>query len=60
VDDGFSGTNTDHRPAFQLMMKDAMAGKIEILSGKWIQTHDCEHGPKPHEIRHLAAAACFF
>lgn len=34
--------------------------EAEILSGKWIQTHDCEHGPKPHEIRHLAAAACFF
>ena len=29
----------------------------EILSGKWIQTHDCEHEPKPHEIRHLAAIA---
>lgn len=31
--------------------------KFEILSGKWIQTHDCEHEPKPHEIRHLAAIA---
>ena len=30
---------------------------FEILSGKWIQTHDCEHEPKPHEIRHLAAIA---
>lgn len=57
VDDGFSGTNTAHRQGFQKLMKDAMDGKIEILSGKWIQTHDCEHGPKPHEIRHLAAAA---
>ena len=57
VDDGFSGTNTDHRPAFKLMMKDAMAGKIEILSGKLIQTHDCEHGQKPHEIRRFAATA---
>lgn len=31
--------------------------QFEILSGKWIQTHDCEHEPKPHEIRHLAAIA---
>ena len=31
--------------------------KFEILSGKWIQTHDCEHRPKPHKIRHFAAIA---
>ena len=31
VDDGFSGTNTDHRPAFKLMMRDAMAGKIDMI-----------------------------
>ena len=60
VDDGFSGTNTDHRPAFKLMMKDAMAGKIEISLSKWIQTHYCEHPQKPLEIRHFAAVACFF
>ena len=57
VDDGFSGTESLHRTGFQRMMKDALSGKIEILSGKWIQTHDCEHEPKPHEIRHLAAIA---
>ncbi len=34
VDDGFSGTNTEHRPAFQLMMKDAMAGKIDMIVTK--------------------------
>ena len=34
VDDGFSGTNTDHRPAFMLMMKDAMAGKIDMIITK--------------------------
>ena len=34
VDDGFSGTNTDHRPAFKLMMKDAMAGKIDMIITK--------------------------
>ena len=34
VDDGFSGTNTEHRPAFQLMMKDAIAGKIDMIITK--------------------------
>ena len=34
VDDGFSGTNTDHRPAFKLMMKDAMTGKIDMIITK--------------------------
>lgn len=34
VDDGFSGTNTEHRPAFNLMMKDAMAGKIDMIVTK--------------------------
>ena len=60
VDAGLTGTNTAARPEFKRLIADCEAGKIEILSGKWIQTHDCEHGPKPHEIRHLSAAACFF
>ena len=30
----FPGTNTDHRPAFKLMMKDAMAGKIDMIITK--------------------------
>ena len=34
VDDGFSGTNTEHRPAFQLMMKRAMAGEINMIITK--------------------------
>ena len=34
VDDGFSGTNTDHRPAFKLMMKDARDGKIDMIITK--------------------------
>ncbi len=34
VDDGFSGTNTEHRPAFQLMMKRAMEGKIGMIITK--------------------------
>ena len=34
VDDGFSGTNTERRPAFRLMMRDAMAGKIDMIITK--------------------------
>ena len=34
VDDGFSGTNTDHRPAFQLMMKHAEQGKFDMIITK--------------------------
>ena len=34
VDDGFSGTNTEHRPGFQLMMEDAMDGKIDMIITK--------------------------
>ena len=60
TDEGITGTSTKRREGFKRMIADALDGKIEILSGKWIQTHDCEHGPKPHEIRHLSAAACFF
>ena len=33
VDDGFSGTNTEHRPAFRLMMKDAMACSGRTIYG---------------------------
>jgi resolvase domain protein len=57
ADEGISGTKMDSRPEFIRMLADCEAGKIEILSGKWIQTHDCEHGPKPHEIRHFASIA---
>ena len=34
VDDGFSGTNTFNRPGFQRMMKDALAGKIDMIITK--------------------------
>ena len=34
VDDGFSGTNTAHRPAFRRMMEDAMAGKFDAIITK--------------------------
>ena len=37
VDNGLSGTETLHRPGFQRMMKDAMAGKIEIKTAELIQ-----------------------
>ncbi len=41
VDDGFSGTNTEHRPAFSLMMKDAMAGKIDMIIAKSVSRFAC-------------------
>lgn len=34
VDDGFSGTNTEHRPAFQLMMKHAEEGCFDMILTK--------------------------
>ena len=34
VDDGFSGTNTEHRQGFQKLMKDAMDGKIDMIITK--------------------------
>ena len=34
VDDVFSGTNTGHRQALNLMLKDAMAGKIDMIITK--------------------------
>ena len=34
VDDGFSGTETLHRPGFQRMMKDALAGRIDMIITK--------------------------
>ncbi len=34
VDDGFSGTNTEHRQGFQKLMKDALDGKIDMIITK--------------------------
>ena len=34
VDDDFSGTNTEHRQGFQLLMKDCMEGKIDMIITK--------------------------
>ena len=31
MDDGFSGTNTEHRQGFQKLMADAMDGKIDMI-----------------------------
>ena len=45
-DDGLTGTK-ESREGFQTLLAKCRAGEIEILSGKWIQTHDCEHEPKP-------------
>ena len=56
ADDGISGTKVN-RPEFQKMLAECEAGNIEISRGKWIQTHFCEHGSKPLEIRHFAAVA---
>lgn len=56
---GVSGfkVSAEKRDAITSIRKEAERGAFEILSGKWIQTHDCEHGPKPHEIRHFASIA---
>ena len=56
ADFGLTGTK-ETRPEFQRMLKECREGKIEISRGKWIQTHFCEHGSKPLEIRHFAAVA---
>ena len=34
VDDGFSGTNTEHRQGFQKLMADALDGKIDLIITK--------------------------
>jgi len=34
VDDGFSGTNTEHREGFKKLMADAMDGKIDLIITK--------------------------
>lgn len=34
VDDGFSGTNTEHRQGFKKLMRDAMDGKIDMIITK--------------------------
>ena len=52
-----SGAGIDNRSEFQRMINDCVNGKIEISRGKWIQTHFCEHGSNPLEIRHFAAVA---
>ena len=46
VDDGFSGTNTDHRQGFQKLMKDAMDGKIDMIIKFTISAADFQSGRK--------------
>ena len=48
VDDGFSGTNTEHRQGFQKLMADAMDGKIDLIITKAVSRFarnlmDCIH-----------------
>ena len=56
-DEDISGTKKDKRPELLRMLSDCEAGRIEISLSKWIQTHYCEHGRKPHEIRHSETVA---
>ncbi len=65
ADDGFSGTNTDHRPAFQLLMKDAMAGKIDMIITKSVSRFarnllDCIGWVRELKDRHDPPIAVFF
>ncbi len=65
VDDGFSGTNTDHRPAFKLMVKDAMAGKIDMIITKSVSRFarnllDCIGWVRELKDKHDPPIAVFF
>ena len=65
VDDGFSGTNTDHRPAFKLLMKDAMAGKIDMIITKSVSRFarnllDCIGWVRELKDKHDPPIAVFF
>ena len=57
TDEGITGTSTKKREQFNDMVQDALAGKIEILPAKWIQSHYSEHPPKPLEIRRFVTVA---
>ena len=65
VDDGFSGTNTDHRPAFKLMMKDCMDGKVDMIITKSVSRFarnllDCIGWVRELKDRHDPPIAVFF
>ena len=65
VDDGFSGTNTDHRPAFKLMMKDAMEGKVDMIITKSVSRFarnllDCIGWVRELKDKHDPPIAVFF
>ncbi len=57
TDKGITGVSTKKREGFNRMIQDALAGKIEILPAKWIQSHYSEHPPKPLEIRRFVTVA---
>ena len=65
VDDGFSGTNTDHRPAFKLMMKDCMDGKVDMIITKSVSRFarnllDCIGWVRELKDKHDPPIAVFF
>ena len=65
MDDGFSGTNTDHRPAFKLMMKDAMEGKVDMIITKSVSRFarnllDCIGWVRELKDKHDPPIAVFF
>ncbi len=65
VDDGFSGTNTDHRPAFKLMMNDAMEGKVDMIITKSVSRFarnllDCIGWVRELKDKHDPPIAVFF
>ncbi len=65
VDDGFSGTNTDHRPAFRLMMKDCMDGKVDMIITKSVSRFarnllDCIGWVRELKDKHDPPIAVFF
>lgn len=49
ADNFISGTAIDRRPEFKRLLDDCEAGKIEILSAVWIQSHDSSKNESPFE-----------
>ncbi len=47
TDEGVSGLGTRKRDGFNQMIKDALAGKIEIFLAEWIQSHDSFENAPP-------------
>ena len=49
ADNFISGTAIDRRQEFKRLLEDCEAGKIEILSAVWIQSHDSSGNEPPFE-----------